>query len=80
MVETGRGIELNTYCGRTIEPWRPILDRYRAHGGELITVGSDAHFPERVGLGVSAAYALLRETSFRYVSVYERHIPTQKAL
>lgn len=80
VLETGRGIELNTYCGRTIEPWRPILERYRAHGGELITVGSDAHFPERVGLGVSAAYALLRETGFRYVSVYERHTPTQKAL
>lgn len=80
VVETGRGIELNTYCGKTIEPWRPILERYRSRGGELITVGSDAHYPERVGLGVPEAYALLRDTGFRYITVYDKHVPTQMAL
>ena len=80
VVETGRGIELNTHCGKTIEPWRPILECYRAHGGELITVGSDAHFPERVGLGIPAAYALLKETGFRYVTTYDRHTPIPQPL
>ena len=75
--ETGRGIELNTYCGKTIAPWRPVLERYRAHGGELITVGSDAHLPERVGLGVPEAYELLRACGFRFVTVYEKHTPRQ---
>lgn len=80
VVETGRGIELNTYCGKTVAPWRPILERYRALGGELITVGSDAHFPERVGLGIPAAYDLLKDTGFRYVTTYHRHNPVPKPL
>ena len=77
VVETGRGIELNTYCGKTIAPWQGVLERYRAHGGERITVGSDAHAPERVGLGVKEAYALLAGCGFRYLSVYEKHTPRQ---
>ena len=77
VVETGRGIELNTYCGKTIAPWRGVLERYRAHGGERITVGSDAHAPERVGLGVKEAYALLAGCGFRYLSVYEKQPPAK---
>ena len=80
VVETGRGIELNTYCGKTVEPWRPILERYRALGGELITVGSDAHFPELVALGIPPAYDLLKDTGFRYVTTYHRHNPVPKPL
>lgn len=71
----GRGIEINTYRGRTIEEWRPVLERWRDVGGELVTVGSDAHRPEHVGLGVRDAYELLLDTGFRYVAVYERRKP-----
>lgn len=80
VVEVGRGIELNTYCGRTIEPWRWVLERYRAHGGEQITLGSDAHFPQRVGLGLEAGAQLLLETGFRYVTTYEKHRPTMHSI
>ncbi|OUQ25423.1 hypothetical protein B5E80_04350 [Flavonifractor sp. An135] len=75
VVANDRGIELNTYNGRTIEPWRWVLERYRAHGGEQITLGSDAHFPERVGLGLEAGAQLLLDTGFRYVTTYEKHRP-----
>lgn len=75
VAESGRGIEVNTYCGKSIAPWRPILERFRAHGGELITVGSDAHLPERVGLGIPEAYELLSAVGLRYVTVYEKHVP-----
>jgi len=80
VAESGRGMEVNTYCGKTIAPWAPILERFRAHGGELVTIGSDAHFPERVGLGVPAACDLLKVCGFRYVAVYEKHRPKLMAL
>ena len=50
-VEKGRGMEVNTCRGCTLEEWRPILALYRDCGGELVTVGSDAHTPADVGKG-----------------------------
>lgn len=75
-VELGRGIEVNTYRGKTVEEWRPVLERYKDVGGELVTVGSDAHRPEHVGLGVREAYGLLKDVGFRYVAVYEKRKPS----
>ena len=43
-------------------PW--ILRLYRQLGGWRITLGSDAHQPERVGQGLAAAAALARELGF----------------
>jgi len=74
-VEHGHGIEVNTWTGKTVEDWRPILQLYRACGGEIITVGSDAHQPDGVGKGISQAYDLLLETGFRYVTVYHARQP-----
>ena len=73
----GRGIEVNTYRGGTVAEWRPVLERWREVGGELVTVGSDAHRPEHVGLGVREACGLLRDEGFRYVTVYEKRKPRQ---
>ena len=50
-------------------------NRTRDCGGELVTVGSDAHTPADVGKGVRAACALLRECGFRRVCTYEKHQP-----
>lgn len=71
-VQSGRGIEVNTYCGRTLAPWLPVLKLYRDCGGEIITVGSDAHTPAHIGNGVREAQALLQEAGFRYHTVYQR--------
>ena len=74
-VEAGRGMEVNTYRGKSIEEWRDLLTLYRSLGGELITVGADAHIPQSVGKGIPQAYELLRETGFRYVTVYQGRKP-----
>lgn len=76
----GRGIEINTWRGQTIEEWRPILELFRDCGGEYLTVGSDAHESESIGLGIRESYALLRELDFRYVTTYERRKPIQMKL
>ena len=75
VVQTGHAIELNTYNGRTTTVWLPVLKIYKEVGGELITVGSDAHRTENVGRGVPEAYELLAQAGFRYVTLYEKRQP-----
>lgn len=74
-IENGRGIELNTNRGKDIESWRFILEQYHQLGGEIITVGTDAHRPEDVGKGVTEAVQLLQQTGFRYYTVFHRRKP-----
>lgn len=52
-----------------------LLELYRDCGGELITLGSDAHRPEDVGKGIAQAQELLRTVGFRYFTVYHRRTP-----
>lgn len=80
VIQTGRAIEVNTHAGREVEEWRFVLTRYRALGGELVTIGSDAHAPSNVGKGVAQAMALLRETGFQWVTVYRGRKPEQRPL
>ena len=79
-IQRGRGIELNTWSGRTLEEWRPILERFKAQGGEYITVGSDSHVPGSIGRGIPQAYDLLRDVGLRYVTTYEKRRPIQVKL
>ena len=75
VAQAGRAIEVNTWCGRTVTQWQPLLELYRDCGGELITLGSDAHRPEDVGKGIAQAQELLRTVGFRYFTVYHRRTP-----
>ena len=76
VVQTGHAIEVNTYNGRTVADWAPVLRLYRDVGGELVTVGSDAHTPGNMARGVKEAYDLLSTLGFRYVTTYEKRKPT----
>ena len=72
MMEKGVALELNTKMLREgqpePDPSSDILALYKECGGELITVGSDAHFAKDIGGCIKDAYALLRTAGFRYVS------------
>ena len=74
-VESGRGMEVNTYRGRTITEWRPILELYKDCGGEILTVGSDAHVPAGVGKGIREALELMESCGFRYICTYDKRKP-----
>ncbi|MDF2838953.1 MAG: Histidinol-phosphatase [Evtepia sp.] len=74
-VESGRGMEVNTWKGKTLNEWIPVLQLYKECGGEIITVGSDAHDPEPIGRGVKHAYAMLSDLGFRYVANYHERKP-----
>ena len=76
LVEKGCGLECNTSRGQgPLLPGRTLLGRYRELGGEIITVGSDAHTPEYVGAGVRDTYALLKALGFRYVCTFQSQKP-----
>lgn len=74
-VESGRGMELNTWKGQTLDQWISILKLYREVHGEIVTIGSDAHAPGPVGKGVQEACGLLLDQGFRYVAVYWERKP-----
>ena len=74
-IAQGKGIEFNTSCGATIEQWRDVLELYRDLGGEVLTLGSDAHRPQYMAAAFREAVELIRETGFRYLSVYRRRTP-----
>lgn len=71
----GRGIEFNTSCGATIGQWRDVLELYRDLGGEVLTLGSDAHQPQFMASAFPEALELIRETGFRYLCVYRHRTP-----
>ena len=75
-INAGKGIEINTWKGQTIAPWKPILRTYKELRGEMITVGSDAHAPKPVGAGVKEAYSLMADVGFRYVASYKGRKPS----
>ena len=61
-------LELNTAGLRKnagfIHPHRYVLNRYRELGGKWISVGSDAHFADHVGMGFAEAENLLKKFGF----------------
>lgn len=56
-------------------PGKDVFKRYRELGGTLVTLGSDAHFPERIGACFDIAGEILKEAGFRYYCVYKKHQP-----
>ncbi len=79
VIDKGRGIEINCSgirdgCGPFPSP--EILKLYRALGGEIITVGSDAHTVKNAAKCVREGYEVLRSCGFEYVSVFDRRKPT----
>lgn len=73
-IERGKGIEINTSILEKHDDYMPkleIVKRYKELGGQIITVGSDAHKCNRVGEGISLVYDFLREVGFEYVSRYD---------
>ena len=76
-VQAGRGIEVNTclYHPRSAADYADILTAFHELGGEIVTVGADAHNPGNVGHAISDGYQLLRECGFRYVAHFVGRTP-----
>ena len=73
------GIELNTggyhYGLGEPNPCVNIIRRYHELGGEIITIGADAHTPDKVGYAFDRAADVLRECGFSYYTVFKHRQP-----
>lgn len=77
-VEKGIGIELNMsglrHNGDVIPPdW--VVRRYRELGGEILTIGSDAHDAEALGVGIERGMQLLRDAGFSHFAFFRGRKP-----
>ena len=75
VARTGHALEVNTYQGRDLDSWPPLLDWFRQCGGELVTVGSDAHRPQDMAKGIPQALELLKAAGFSHVATFSRRKP-----
>lgn len=79
LIHMGKGIEINTggfkYGLGHPNPTEAILRRYRQLGGEIITIGSDAHKPEHVAFDFEKVPAILKNAGFTYYTVFKKRKP-----
>ncbi len=75
LIANGCGIELNTNRGHDPLPGPKWLRLYRQLGGEIITLGSDAHRPEHVGCVIRQRQELLKECGFTHFCTFEKRKP-----
>jgi histidinol-phosphatase (PHP family) len=75
LAETGKGIEINTSSyrkgmGERTTPTLDILKRFKQLGGEIITVGSDAHRPKDVGRDLDKGIEIMKAAGFEYLATF----------
>ncbi len=77
LARKGKGMEMNTSgvdrCGNFL-PYDVFFRRFKELGGEIVTVGSDAHTHDRVGQYTDRACAILKDI-FGYVCTFEDRKP-----
>lgn len=77
LIQKGKGIEINTSGVDRMGDYLPDIDfvqRFRELGGEIVTVGSDAHDRNRVGEYIDDALCLISKV-FPYVCTFEKRKP-----
>lgn len=79
LVHRGKAFEINTSpLRRGLDSTCPdltVLHWYKELGGELLTVGSDAHRPEQVGTGFDVAMDMLRSAGFSRIARFTQRHP-----
>lgn len=84
IIPAGKGIEINTSGTRyglpSGLPSDDILKLYKACGGEIITLGSDAHRPEELGYEFKESLELLDSIGFKYIASFDKQEPRFHAI
>ena len=79
--EKDKAIEINTGGLRQkinkTSPEICIIKRFKQLGGKFVSVGSDAHYGEQIGSGISTAYNMALEAGFNSVTIFQRRVPME---
>lgn len=80
LINKNKGIEINTSGFRYgLESFLPPFDfikRYKELGGEIITIGSDAHSVPYIGCKLKEALDIISSCGFKYYTSYTNMTPT----
>lgn len=84
LITDGKALECNSGAfSRGMDepnPCTDVLKRFRKLGGELVTLGSDAHSPETLGDRFSECGEILKSCGFKYYAVYKKRKPEMRVL
>lgn len=84
LINKHKGIEINTSGFRYKEdrfyPCTDLVKRYFELGGEIITIGSDAHINEYIGMDFDVAYDFLKSIGVNYICSFEKMQPVFKKI
>lgn len=79
VISDGKGIEANSAGFRNglngPNPCRLILEKYHALGGDIITIGSDAHTREDIGANFKETGDMLKDIGFKYYCTFKERQP-----
>ena len=84
LFEKEKGLEVNSaglkYGLPFAHPHPDVLKRYRELGGEIITIGADAHKPEHIAYDFAKAEEILKSCGFKYYTEFFEQKPVFKQL
>ncbi len=84
VAEKDKALEINTGGLRQklnkTSPELKTVKRFKELGGKLISVGSDAHYAEQIGMDVDIAYKMALEAGFQSVVLFQNRIPVEIAI
>jgi histidinol-phosphatase (PHP family) len=79
VIDKGKGIEVNTagyfYKLGFTHPGFDSIKRYKELGGQIITIGSDAHDAGRIGADFIRVLQQLSGIGFKYINYFEKRKP-----
>lgn len=79
LIHNDKGIEINTSglrqpIGKTL-PELEYVKLYHDLGGEILTIGSDAHKKADIGAGINEGIRIAAEAGFEFLTCYRRRTP-----
>ena len=84
LIEKEKGLEVNSaglkYGLPFAHPHPDVLKRYHELGGEIITIGADAHKPEHIAYDFARAEEILKSCGFKYYTEFFEQKPVFKQL
>lgn len=84
LILNGKALEINTSSLKKgfpeTNPGKAVLQKFHDFGGQLVTIGADAHTPDGVAYGFDQAARLLRECGYTQYATFEARQPVMHPL